>query len=213
MHYIKALLHKFFAVRSTLGRIGRWATYLIAFFVGLSIIGPFIASPAYKLLRDQIAARPLLGYLLDPGDWIRDQIVGYVGIVFAVWTCAFAAYCKFKDRVDDLNIYVGYASSLARGIGTFLITLFVLIAGIGISPVLGLHKESVHIPIVSLAFVGFGMPGLFFSCAKVGFKRSSLLDNVAPHAVVVCGLLTAATIIYGATANLVGLARFLLKHG
>jgi hypothetical protein len=214
MHPINALLHKFFAVRSLAGRVLRWLMYLAAFLFGLLFIGPFLTSAVYKSLLDQVAANPLLGYLLDPEDWILDQFIRNLAILLAVWTCAFAAYCRFKDRVKDLNLYFGYASFLTRGVGTFLIALFMLFAGIGMYPVLVLREGPAGIQIALLALVGFGLPGLFFSYyGKVDFKPNRLLDVVAPYAAVLCGLLTVAAMIYGATANVVGLARFILKHG
>lgn len=158
MHLIKTLLHKFFAVRSMVGLVFRWIMYLTAFVIGLWTIGPFITSAVYKSLLEQVASSPLLGYLLDPEDWILDQFVRNSAILLAVWTCAFAAYCKFKDRVNDLNVYFGYTTFLTRGAGTFLIALFMLFAGIGMYPVLVLHEGLAGIQIVLLALVGFGLP-------------------------------------------------------
>lgn len=214
MNLIKTLLHKFFAIRSIVGLLFRWLLYLTAFVIGLWAVGPFLTSAVYKSLLDQVAASPLLGYLLSPEDWIIDQFIRNLAILLAVWTCAFAAYCRFKDRVNDLNVYFGYASFLTRGVGTFLIALFMLFSGIGMYPVLVLGERLAGIQIILLALVGFGLPGLFFSYyAKVGFKPNRLLDVVAPYAAVLFGLLTVVAMIYGATANVVGLVHFLLKHG
>lgn len=214
MHLIKTLLNKFFAVRSIVGLVIRWAIYLTAFTIGLRAVGPFLTSAAYKSLIAQVATSPLLSYLLDPEDWIRDQIIRNLAILFAVWTCAFFVYHQHKDRVSDMNVYFGYASCLTRGVGTFLIALFMLFSGIGMFPILVLREGMVGSQIVLLALFKFGLPGLFFShYAKVAFKPNPLLDIVALYAAILFGLLTVATMIYGATENVVGLARFLLKHG
>ncbi|MEN4918459.1 hypothetical protein ABE485_07285 [Achromobacter spanius] len=103
---------------------------------------------------------------------------------------------------------------LTRGIGTFLITMFMLLAGIGMYPALAGREAWTGFSIVMLAFCGFGFPGLFFSWyAKVGFTPHRLLDAVAPYAAVLCGVLAILAVVYGAVSDLLGLALFLLKNG
>lgn len=213
MHPVKRFFLKFMAVRSVVGRVARWVTYLIAFMLGLKFVGPFLTSAVYKSLLEQAAAIPLLGYLLDPEDWVLDQFIRNFAILLAVWTCALVAYCNFRDRVDELNEYLGYVSFLTRGVGTFLIALFMVFVGTGAYPVFALGEGPAGMQIVAIALFLFGLPGLFFShYAQIGFKRSQLLDAVAPYAAVTFGLLTVAAMIYGAAADVIGLARFLLKH-
>ncbi|WP_025374072.1 hypothetical protein [Advenella mimigardefordensis] len=214
MQYIKTLLQKLFTIRSLVGSIVRWIIYLTAFFTGLWAAGPLLTSAVYKEIIAQVSVNPLLGYLLDPGSWILDHLIRNLAPILAIWACAFASYYKFKDRAEDLNIYFGYASLLTNSIGTFLVALSMLFCGIGMYSVLVLHEVPVGIRIVSLALIGFGLPGLFFNYyVKIGFKPSPLLDNVAPYAAVLCGLLSVAAIFYGAIADVLGLIRFLLKHG
>ncbi|EHK67684.1 hypothetical protein [Achromobacter arsenitoxydans] len=214
MQYISSLLQTFYLARSILGRVIRWATYLTVFLIGLCVFGPFLSSAAFQSLIDHTAADPLLRHVLDPGDWIIDQLVRHSAVLFAVWAFAFGVYGKFKDTVADLNACLGYASILTRGIGTFLFTMFMLLAGIGMYPVLAGREAWIGFSIVMLAFCGFGVPGLFFSWYnKVGFTPHRLLDAVAPYAAVLCAVLAVLAIVYGAVADLLGLVLFLLKNG
>lgn len=188
--------------------------YLAAAFIGFWIFGPFLTSTAYKAMLEQVAASPLLGHLLDPEDWILDHFIQNLIPLLFIWTCAFASYRKFKDRVKDLNIYFGYISRFTSPIGKFLVTLFMFFCGIGMYSLFVLCEAPVGIRIIYLTLIGFGLPGLFFNYySKIVFNPSRLLDTVAPSAALVFGVLSALAIFYSTTADFLKLIRFLLKHG
>lgn len=210
--YIETLLYKLFPFCSIAGHIVRCAIYLIMFFMGLWVAGPFLTSAAYRTIIEQAAGNPLLGYILDPSDWIFNKLIKNFALLFAVWAWAFAKYHKSKGDVKELNAYLGYVSFLTRGLEIFLVSLFMFFSGIGVYSLLILNEVAVGVITVFNGLIGFGLPGLFFSYyARLSFKPNPLLDIAAPRLAVLCGAISMVAFLFIFFRKYFGLTFFLFS--
>ena len=80
------------------------------FFASYFFVGPFIGSPTYLWLKDQMILAPIIKELIDVELMIVDALVKAIYPMFAIWSVIFFVYPYFKKNTDSFNSYIKVAS-------------------------------------------------------------------------------------------------------
>jgi len=141
------------------------------FFASYFFVGPFVGSPTYLWLKDQIIAAPLIKKLIDPESMIIDALIKSIYPIFAVWSVIFFVYPYFKNKTDHLNSYIKVASLFYGGPSWILLLLGSGSLAVGVYAI-NTGSTNTGMGISAISLIMFIFPGLYF-----GWYKTVLVSN------------------------------------
>lgn len=136
------------------------------FYASYFFVGPFVGSPAYLWLKDQMIASPLIKELIDLESMIINALIKSIYPMFAVWSVIFFTYPYFKNKTDSLNSYIKVASLFYGGPSWILFLLGSGSLAVGVYAInIGSTNAGMGISVLSL--IMFIFPGWYLRRYKV----------------------------------------------